>query len=45
MGYLVKYCIKKFLIYKAMQVLESNKGIKSSQAPTKICVVKVKYLI
>ena len=32
MGYLMKYCIQKFLIQKAMQVLESNKGIKGLQA-------------
>ena len=37
MGYLVKYCIQKFLIYSAMQVLESNKGIKGLQACIKIC--------
>ena len=45
MGYLMKYYIQKFLIYKAIQVLESNKGIKGLQAHTKICAVKVKYLI
>ena len=36
MGYLVKYCIQMFLIYKARQILDSNKGTKGLQACIKI---------
>ena len=37
MRYIVKYCIQKFLICTAMQVLESNNGIKGLQAHTSMC--------